>query len=85
MVWLLLAPVARQCYRCGVHVPLPQLLNDVKGRLSSLMAEGSQLRASINCKQQELDGFESDFHKTATQSSQAAAGFKKLQAQQKDA
>lgn len=62
-----------------------QLLNDVKGRLSSLMTEGAQLRSSISTKQRELDGFESDFHKTATQSAQAATSFKKLQAQQKDA
>lgn len=62
-----------------------QMLNDVKSRLSSLMAEGAQLRVSISTKQQELDSFESDFEKTAAQSSQAAAGFKKLQAQQKDA
>jgi hypothetical protein len=61
------------------------MLNDVKGRLSSLMAEGAQLRLSIGSKQRELDSFESDFHKTAGQSSQAAAGFKKLQSQQKDA
>jgi len=61
------------------------LLNDVKGRLSSLMTEGAQLRSSISTKQRELDGFESDFHKTATQSAQAATSFKKLQAQQKDA
>lgn len=62
-----------------------QLLNDVKSRLSSLMAEGTQLRSLISTKQRELDGFESDFQKTATQSSQAAITFKKLQAQQKDA
>jgi hypothetical protein len=62
-----------------------QMLNDVKSRLSTLMAEGAQLRVSISTKQQELDSFESDFQKTATQSSQAAAGFKKLQVQQKDA
>jgi hypothetical protein len=62
-----------------------QLLNDVKSRLSTLMVEGAQLRTSISSKQRELDGFESEFHKTASQSSQAATGFKKLLAQQKDA
>ena len=71
------------CHVC--FVTALQLLNDVKGRLSSLMADGAQLRASISSKQRELDGFESDFQKTATQSSQAATSFKKLQAQQKDA
>jgi hypothetical protein len=49
------------------------------------MAEGTQLRSLISTKQRELDGFESDFQKTASQSSQAATTFKKLQAQQKDA
>lgn len=67
------------------HTPTLQALNDAKGKLSSLMAEGAQLHQDISTKRRELDSFESDFQKTASQSSQAAAGFKKLQAQQKDA
>lgn len=74
------------CESCLTHhTPTLQALNDAKGQLSSLMAEGAQLRQDISTKRRELDSFESDFQKTASQSSQAAAGFKKLQAQQKDA
>lgn len=71
---------------CLIHTtPTLQALNEAKGKLSDLMTKGAELRQDISTKRRELDSFESDFQKTASQSSQAAAGFKKLQAQQKDA
>eukprot|EP00879_Flechtneria_rotunda_P032338 GHRR01035527.1.p1 GENE.GHRR01035527.1~~GHRR01035527.1.p1 ORF type:complete len:113 (+),score=38.27 GHRR01035527.1:362-700(+) len=48
------------------------------------MAEGSQLLASIASKQQELEGFEEDYQRTANQSAQVASTFGRLQSQQKD-
>lgn len=62
-----------------------QVLNDVKGRMASLTAEGAQLRLAIAEKQRELDSFEADFQKTAGQSATVAASYKKLQAQMKGA
>lgn len=64
---------------------LLQVLNDVKGRMASLTAEGAQLRLAIAEKQRELDSFEADFQKTAGQSATVAASYKKLQAQMKGA
>jgi hypothetical protein len=61
-----------------------KVLNDVKGRLSTLLAQGAQLRASIAGRQQELDGFDADFQRTASQSAHEAAAFKKLQVQEKE-
>eukprot|EP00775_Hariotina_reticulata_P003207 gene3207-3484_t len=61
-----------------------QVLNDVKGRLSALLAHGAQLRASIAAKQHELDGFDADFSRTSNQSAREAAAFKKLQVQEKE-
>lgn len=58
-----------------------QVLNDVKARMASLMADGTQLQLAITAKQKELDGFEADFQRTSTQSAAVAAGFKQLQAQ----
>lgn len=61
-----------------------QVLNDVKARMANLMAEGSQLRALTNSKQRELDDFEADFKRTANQSQQVTATYRKLQAQMKE-
>lgn len=61
------------------------MLNDVKARMATLMAEGAQLRTAINSKQRELDNFEADYQSTMGQSQQVTSTYKKLQAQQKEA
>eukprot|EP00878_Enallax_costatus_P022074 GHUV01023406.1.p1 GENE.GHUV01023406.1~~GHUV01023406.1.p1 ORF type:complete len:345 (+),score=132.90 GHUV01023406.1:197-1231(+) len=62
-----------------------QVLNDVKARMATLMAEGSQLRTAISSKQRELNNFDADYQKTMGQSQQVTATYRKLQAQQKEA
>jgi hypothetical protein len=57
----------------------------VKDLLARLIGEGAALQAALAAKQRELDGFEADFGRTASQAATATAGFKKLAAQQKDA
>jgi hypothetical protein len=65
--------------------PTRQSLNDAKDLLARLTAEGSALRASLAAKQRELGGFDDDLVRTCGQSEAAAASFRKLRAQQKDA
>ena len=61
-----------------------QVLNEVKDKLSSLVASSQGLRQEVAVRQKDIEGVSSQFSTVAHQSQDATSTLKVLQAQHKD-